>query len=66
MKNVILNKNLSCPKDNFNKSPNTNDSESSFKLEDGKEKLTHHHHVLYKGECSCKSKYIGETEKVQN
>ena len=35
MKNIIFNKNFICPKGNFAKFYNTNDSESSFKLEDG-------------------------------
>ena len=35
MKNIILNKNFIYPKFNINKSHITNDSESSFKLEDG-------------------------------
>ena len=26
-----------------------------------KDKLTHHHHVVYKEECSCISTYVGET-----
>ena len=33
--NVILNENFICPECNFAKSHNTDDSESSFKLEDG-------------------------------
>ena len=35
LKNIILNKNFICPECNFAKFYNTNDSESSFKLEDG-------------------------------
>ena len=37
LKNVKLNENFICPKCNFNKSHSTNDSRSSFKLEDGRE-----------------------------
>ena len=28
-----------------------------------KDKLNHHHHVIYKGVCSCKNTYIGETKR---
>ena len=35
LKNVMFNRNIICPKYNFAKFYNTNDSESSFKLEDG-------------------------------
>ena len=35
LKNVIFNKNFICPECSFYKSSTTNDSESSFKLEDG-------------------------------
>ena len=31
-----------------------------------KDKLTHHHHVIYKVECSCKSTYVGETLRNSN